>query len=89
VLQLDELQVFSTVGCGSGQRGGLTNGSVVTIDGIPTVRNPIGFSRTAPRYDLAPPQLNADAALVRAWLQHAADDQPLSSSDDAHQKRSA
>lgn len=35
---------------------------------IPTVRNPIGFSRTPPSYDIPPPALNADAEMIRAWL---------------------
>ena len=41
---------------------------VVTIDGTPTVRNPIRFSRSPARYDLAPPALDADGDHVRAWL---------------------
>ncbi|MGO4600001.1 CaiB/BaiF CoA transferase family protein [Terrabacter sp. 2RAF25] len=41
---------------------------VVTIEGTPTVRNPIRFSRTPVRYDLAPPALDADGERVRAWL---------------------
>ena len=41
---------------------------VVEIDGVPTVRNPIRFSATPARYDLAPPALDADSAHVRAWL---------------------
>ena len=41
---------------------------VVEIDGVPTVRNPIGFSRTPARYDLAPPAIDADGDEVRAWL---------------------
>ena len=43
---------------------------VVTIDGTPTVRNPIRFSRSPARYDLAPPALDADGDHVRALLAH-------------------
>lgn len=38
------------------------------VDAVPTVRNPIGMSRTPPRYDKAPPALGADAAEVEAWI---------------------
>ena len=41
---------------------------VVTIDGVPTVRNPIRMSATPARYDLPPPGLGADDDRVRAWL---------------------
>ncbi len=41
---------------------------VVTVDDVPTVRNPIRFSSTPARYDLPPPALNADGDRVRAWL---------------------
>ena len=41
---------------------------IVEINGVPGVRNPIGFSATPARYDLPPPALDADAAHVRAWL---------------------
>ena len=41
---------------------------VVEIDGIPTVRNPIGFSRTPARYDLAPPSIDGDGDAIRRWL---------------------
>lgn len=41
---------------------------VVEIDGIPTVRNPIGFSRSPARYDLAPPAIDADGEHIRTWL---------------------
>jgi crotonobetainyl-CoA:carnitine CoA-transferase CaiB-like acyl-CoA transferase len=36
---------------------------------IPTVRNPITFSATPPRYDLPPPVLGQDNAAIRAWLE--------------------
>lgn len=41
---------------------------VVEINGIPTVRNPIEFSRTPVRYDLAPPAIDADSGDIRTWL---------------------
>jgi crotonobetainyl-CoA:carnitine CoA-transferase CaiB-like acyl-CoA transferase len=41
---------------------------VVLAGGVPSVRNPIRFSATPARYDLAPPALDADGAAVRAWL---------------------
>ena len=41
---------------------------VVTLDGVPTVRNPIRMSATPARYDLAPPGLDEHGADIRAWL---------------------
>ena len=41
---------------------------------IPTIRNPIGFSATPPRYDLPPPELDEHGADIRAWLAGPADD---------------
>lgn len=35
---------------------------------VPTVANPIGFSRTPVRYDLAPPAMDADRAQVLQWI---------------------
>lgn len=35
---------------------------------VPTVRHPISFSATPPRYHLPPPDLDADGAELRAWL---------------------
>jgi crotonobetainyl-CoA:carnitine CoA-transferase CaiB-like acyl-CoA transferase len=35
---------------------------------MPTIRNPISFSRTPPTYDLAPPSLDGDRSAVLAWL---------------------
>ncbi|WP_231728644.1 CaiB/BaiF CoA transferase family protein [Arthrobacter sp. EPSL27] len=35
---------------------------------VPGVRNPINFSATPPRYDLAPPALGEHSDEVRAWL---------------------
>lgn len=35
---------------------------------IPTIRNPIRFSRNAARYDLPPPQLDEHGAELRRWL---------------------
>jgi len=36
--------------------------------GVPMIRNPVTFSRTPPRYDLAPPRLGEHSEQVRAWL---------------------
>jgi len=35
---------------------------------VPTVRHPLSFSRTPPRYDLPPPRLDEHGTDVRAWL---------------------
>lgn len=35
---------------------------------ISTIRNPIGFSRTQPSYDLIPPTLDNGSALIREWI---------------------
>ena len=35
---------------------------------VPSVRHPLTFSRTPPRYDLPPPQLDEHGEQVRAWL---------------------
>lgn len=35
---------------------------------ISTIRNPIGFSRTQPSYDLTPPALDNGSTLIREWL---------------------
>lgn len=40
----------------------------VGADAVPTVRNPIGMSRTPLRYDKAPPALGADGAEVQEWI---------------------
>jgi crotonobetainyl-CoA:carnitine CoA-transferase CaiB-like acyl-CoA transferase len=37
-------------------------------DGLPMARNPITFSRTPARYDLAPPAHDQDGEAIRAWL---------------------
>ncbi|MEV1291008.1 CoA transferase [Pseudonocardia sp. NPDC049635] len=36
--------------------------------GVPTVRNPVTYSRTPPSYRRSPPPLGADSDDVRAWL---------------------
>jgi crotonobetainyl-CoA:carnitine CoA-transferase CaiB-like acyl-CoA transferase len=41
---------------------------VVLAGDIPTVRNPVGFSATPPRYTLAPPRLDEHGDDIRAWL---------------------
>lgn len=35
---------------------------------ISTIRNPIGFSRTQPSYDLTPPTLDNGSTLIREWI---------------------
>ena len=35
---------------------------------MPTIRNPITFSKTPPTYDLAPPSLDGDRTAVLDWL---------------------
>jgi len=41
---------------------------VVTVGGIPVVRNPITFSDTPAGYELPPPGLNEHGEEIRAWL---------------------
>ena len=41
---------------------------VVMAGDVPTIRNPIRMSATPARYDLAPPDLDADGDEIRAWL---------------------
>jgi crotonobetainyl-CoA:carnitine CoA-transferase CaiB-like acyl-CoA transferase len=41
---------------------------VVTVDGVPGVRNPIMFSSTAADYRLPPPSLDEHGEEIRAWL---------------------
>jgi crotonobetainyl-CoA:carnitine CoA-transferase CaiB-like acyl-CoA transferase len=41
---------------------------VVLAGDVPTVRNPIQFSATPPRYTLAPPRLDEHGDEIRAWL---------------------
>jgi crotonobetainyl-CoA:carnitine CoA-transferase CaiB-like acyl-CoA transferase len=48
---------------------------------IPTIRHPLTFSATAPRYDLPPPELDEHGDDIRAWLSAPAIDQ--ASSDQA------
>jgi crotonobetainyl-CoA:carnitine CoA-transferase CaiB-like acyl-CoA transferase len=37
---------------------------------VPTIRHPITFSATPPRYDLPPPALDEHGEDIRAWLNH-------------------
>ncbi|WP_178945850.1 CaiB/BaiF CoA-transferase family protein [Kocuria sp. TGY1127_2] len=37
-------------------------------DAVPTIKSPIGFSRTGPSYDKAPPRLDQDRDAVLDWL---------------------
>ncbi|MBL7256124.1 CaiB/BaiF CoA transferase family protein [Paractinoplanes lichenicola] len=41
---------------------------VVTTRGVPGIRNPITFSETRPRYELAPPGLDEHGEEIRKWL---------------------
>jgi crotonobetainyl-CoA:carnitine CoA-transferase CaiB-like acyl-CoA transferase len=41
---------------------------VVTVGGVPGVRNPIRFSETPARYELPPPGLDEHGEEIRAWL---------------------
>jgi crotonobetainyl-CoA:carnitine CoA-transferase CaiB-like acyl-CoA transferase len=43
---------------------------------VPTVRHPLTFSRTPPRYDLPPPRLDEHGEQIRAWLASPAGDPP-------------
>jgi crotonobetainyl-CoA:carnitine CoA-transferase CaiB-like acyl-CoA transferase len=36
--------------------------------GVPTIRHPLTFSVTPPRYELAPPALDEHGEQIRAWL---------------------
>ncbi|MBN9181279.1 MAG: CoA transferase, partial [Microbacterium sp.] len=42
---------------------------------VPTIRNPITFSRTPASYRAAPPALDQDGEAVRRWLLVAEDDE--------------
>jgi crotonobetainyl-CoA:carnitine CoA-transferase CaiB-like acyl-CoA transferase len=42
-------------------------------DAMPSIRNPITFSATPPRYELPPPRLDQHGEEIRAWLSHARD----------------
>jgi crotonobetainyl-CoA:carnitine CoA-transferase CaiB-like acyl-CoA transferase len=44
---------------------------VALAGGVPTVRHPIRFSATSPRYALAPPGLGEHGDEIRAWLKRA------------------
>ncbi|MEV4533345.1 CaiB/BaiF CoA-transferase family protein [Asanoa sp. NPDC049518] len=41
---------------------------VVDVGAVPSVRNPITFSATPPRYELPPPGLDEHGEEIRAWL---------------------
>ena len=36
--------------------------------GLPTIRHPVSYSQTPPRYDLPPPALDEHGSQIRAWL---------------------
>jgi crotonobetainyl-CoA:carnitine CoA-transferase CaiB-like acyl-CoA transferase len=42
---------------------------VVEPGGVPSIRNPITFSKTPARYELPPPRLDEHGAEIRAWLE--------------------
>jgi crotonobetainyl-CoA:carnitine CoA-transferase CaiB-like acyl-CoA transferase len=44
--------------------------------GVPTIRHPLTFSVTPPRYDLAPPALDEHGEQIRAWLSAPAGQDP-------------
>ena len=50
------------------QEVGLAPVVEVGDSGLPMIRNPITFSSTPARYDLAPPEIDQDGAQIRAWL---------------------
>jgi crotonobetainyl-CoA:carnitine CoA-transferase CaiB-like acyl-CoA transferase len=51
---------------------------------VPTVRHPLRFSQTPPRYDLPPPALDEHGEEIRAWLgQPAAHLRTLGAADSA------
>jgi crotonobetainyl-CoA:carnitine CoA-transferase CaiB-like acyl-CoA transferase len=37
-------------------------------DAVPSIRNPLTFSATPPRYELPPPALDEHGDELRAWL---------------------
>jgi crotonobetainyl-CoA:carnitine CoA-transferase CaiB-like acyl-CoA transferase len=43
---------------------------------IPTIRHPVRYSQTVPRYDLPPPALDEHGSQIRAWLADAYLDSP-------------
>jgi crotonobetainyl-CoA:carnitine CoA-transferase CaiB-like acyl-CoA transferase len=63
---------INTVNAGVAFAAELGLDPVVTVGtgdaATPTVRNPITFSATPPRYDLPPPRLNEHGAEIRRWL---------------------
>ncbi|MFJ8579848.1 CaiB/BaiF CoA transferase family protein [Micromonospora sp. NPDC093277] len=59
---------INTVDGGITLAGDLGLEPVVTVEGVPGVRNPIGLSATPPRHDLPPPGLDEHGAEIRAWL---------------------
>ncbi|GAA1007243.1 CoA transferase [Acrocarpospora pleiomorpha] len=59
---------INTVGEGLELATDLGLGPVVSPGGVPSVRNPIGLSRTAASYRLPPPGLDEHGDEIRAWL---------------------
>jgi crotonobetainyl-CoA:carnitine CoA-transferase CaiB-like acyl-CoA transferase len=59
---------INTIDGGVALAGELGLEPVVTVGGIPSVRNPITFSDTPARYELPPPGLDEHGEEIRAWL---------------------
>lgn len=45
---------------------------IATVEGEPTVRNPVRYSATPPSYRLAPPDLDSGRRTVLEWLDDSA-----------------
>jgi crotonobetainyl-CoA:carnitine CoA-transferase CaiB-like acyl-CoA transferase len=59
---------INTIDDGVALAGELGLDPVVTVGGVPGVRNPIRFSATPARYELPPPGLDEHGEEIRAWL---------------------
>jgi crotonobetainyl-CoA:carnitine CoA-transferase CaiB-like acyl-CoA transferase len=60
---------INTVDEGVAFAEGLGLAPVVEPGGVPSIRNPISFSRTPPRYRLPPPGLDEHGTEIRKWLE--------------------
>jgi crotonobetainyl-CoA:carnitine CoA-transferase CaiB-like acyl-CoA transferase len=52
-------------------------------DAMPSIRNPLRFSATPPRYELPPPRLDEHGEEIRAWLSHATRTSDMTDTTDA------